>query len=226
VGVKVAGQTVDQVAAVYLQGLPRQFNGLLCAAAGQAALFAHTTRRACHKGRDVTATVGSLAWDKSTISALEEIEKRLTTVQIIEKSGYSVDTPLGEAQIDARGTDIGLQGGFSSEGVTNAIGYSSRTQTAPNEPTPKRPDPVAPHSALTPKGYWVNYGTSFIMAVEFGDDGPKAKTILTYGETSNPDDPLFSEQTKMFANKEWKDVVRTAEQIKQNAISEPYTVTG
>ncbi len=109
--------------------------------------------------------------------------------------------------------------------MTNVVGYSS-SNSSTSETPPQRPDTVIDGSALTPSGYWINNGTSILMAIEFTEDGPEAHTILTYGETGDRSSELFTSQTEMFSRKEWKPVPLTDEQIAADAISEPITVTG
>jgi hypothetical protein len=53
-----------------------------------------------------------------------------------------------------------------------------------------------------------------------GQACPDARTILTYSESTNPDSPFYSDQTKLFSQKKWvrsrfclKDVVRGTKTI-------------
>lgn len=47
------------------------------------------------------------------------------------------------------------------------------------------------------------FGSSFLMTVELTPDGPRAHTLLTYGESANPSSPHFSDQTRLFSRKQW-----------------------
>ncbi|MDV9170757.1 penicillin acylase family protein [Streptomyces sp. W16] len=47
------------------------------------------------------------------------------------------------------------------------------------------------------------FGSSFLMTVELTPDGPRAHTLLTYGQSANPASPHFSDQTRLFARKQW-----------------------
>ncbi|MGQ4477743.1 penicillin acylase family protein [Streptomyces sp. SAS_276] len=47
------------------------------------------------------------------------------------------------------------------------------------------------------------FGSSFLMTVELTPDGPRAHTLLTYGESANPASPHFSDQTRLFSRKQW-----------------------
>ncbi|PKH98022.1 acylase, partial [Shewanella sp. 11B5] len=55
-------------------------------------------------------------------------------------------------------------------------------------------------SGLTAEGYQVRYGSSWMMTVSFTDDGPKAKGILTYSESSNVLSPSFSDQSELYSS--------------------------
>ena len=44
------------------------------------------------------------------------------------------------------------------------------------------------------------------MAVEFSKAGPRARGILTYSLSANPESPHYDDQTRMFSRKEWIDL--------------------
>ena len=56
--------------------------------------------------------------------------------------------------------------------------------------------PVAPviegSRYLRTDGYPINSGSSFVMALEFTDDGPRAMALLTYSQSGDPDSPHFT----------------------------------
>jgi acyl-homoserine-lactone acylase len=64
---------------------------------------------------------------------------------------------------------------------------------------------ISPTTDLTSSGKYgpVNFGSSFIMAVELTPQGPQARTILTYSESNNPASPHFTDQTQLFSHKQW-----------------------
>ncbi|MFF5301649.1 penicillin acylase family protein [Streptomyces sp. NPDC013161] len=45
--------------------------------------------------------------------------------------------------------------------------------------------------------------SSFLTTVELTRNGPRAHTLLTYGQSANPASPLFSDQTRLFSRKQW-----------------------
>jgi acyl-homoserine-lactone acylase len=72
---------------------------------------------------------------------------------------------------------------------------------------------VAPRSGLTPDGYAINNGTSFLMALSFTDDGPEAYAFLTYGNTGDRTSPLFVSQTERFSQKDWRRILFTEDEV-------------
>jgi acyl-homoserine-lactone acylase len=134
-------------------------------------------------------------------------------VQIIEASGFAVDSTLGAAQFTERSDErIALHGGTGTDGVTNVVVWSSALGSS-SEPQPERGDPVAPDSNLTGSGYPVNAGTSFVMTVDYTEGTPRAWAILTYGQTIDRESDLFDQQTVRFSDKNWRNVAFTEEDI-------------
>ncbi|MCB1026339.1 MAG: penicillin acylase family protein, partial [Microthrixaceae bacterium] len=145
--------------------------------------------------------------------------------QLLESQDLKVNVSLGELQKDGRVDDgASIPGGLGSEGITNVVGRGGLGGTS--EPVRELPDSVADGTGLTPDGYPITNGSSFIMSVEFGSDGPEIRTILTYGETGDQDSELFTEQTEMFSRKQWKDVSLDPNVIADQALSDPITVKG
>ena len=133
-------------------------------------------------------------------------------VKVLELGGRTVDVTLRETQFAPRAsTRMPVPGGLGSDGVTNVVswgGLGSSTETVPS-----RGDRVAPGSTLTADGYPINYGTSFIMTVDYTQGAPRAWAFLTYSNTGDRTSPLFDAQLKRFSEKDWRDVLFTDEQI-------------
>lgn len=157
--------------------------------------------------------------DDSILAALA------TAVDIVRAAGFSLDAPLGEVQFaDRNGERIPIHGGTGTEGVTNIVVRGTNNTTT--EPTIEQGRSVAEGTDLTPDGYPVSYGTSFIYALEFTADGPMARALLTYGETGDPTSPYFSDQTRRFSNKDWRTVEYTETAIAADQDLKTYEVTG
>ena len=148
-----------------------------------------------------------------------------TAQQLLESQDLKVNVSLGELQTDGRVDDgSAIPGGLGDEGVTNVVGRGGLGGTS--EPVRDLLDPLTNDTGLTEEGYPVTNGSSFIMTVEYGPNGPEIRTILTYGQTGDQNSPLFTEQTEMFSEKQWKTVSLDSDVIAEEAISDPITVKG
>ncbi len=126
-------------------------------------------------------------------------------VQTLTKAGFGVDATPGAAQFTRRTTDrIPIHGGTDREGVTNVVSWSDRNSSS--ETTPTRGESVVPDGDLRGNGYPVNYGSSFVMVVDYSNGAPEASAVLTYGQTGLRDSDLFATQTIRFSEKNWRPV--------------------
>ena len=133
-------------------------------------------------------------------------------VQTLTKAGFAVDSTLGTAQFTNRsGERIPLHGGTNQEGVTNVVSWS--TGGSSTEPAPTRGAVVAPGGALRGNGHPINFGSSFVLVVDYTGDTVAASAILTYGQTGRRTVDAFSVQTVRFSEKNWRTVAFTDEQI-------------
>lgn len=137
-----------------------------------------------------------------------------TAVALLGHAGVPLDAALGEVQFDGRLPEARrpVPGGLGQEGITNVVS-DARTAASTLQELPSLPAPLVKGSTLTATGYPITYGTSFLMAVELTDDGPRARSILTYGETGDPDLPAYVSQVEDFAQKRWKTVRFTEDEI-------------
>lgn len=65
-------------------------------------------------------------------------------------------------------------------------------------------------------GYPIGTGTSFLLALEFGREGPRAKALLTYGQSEDPNSRHFWDQTELFSRKAWRPVRFSEESIRDD----------
>jgi acyl-homoserine-lactone acylase len=61
-------------------------------------------------------------------------------------------------------------------------------------------------------------GDGWVLVVEFGRDGPRARSILAYGQSSLPDSPWFSDQAAMYARGELKEVAFSEAEIERQMV--------
>lgn len=161
---------------------------------------------------DPIATPNTLSAAPGDPSSDRVLEALAGAVARLAQAGLTPSSTLREAQFTRRaGMTIPIHGGGSREGTTNLIQYVVlKTTVAPS--LPRAPE-LNPATDLTEEGYVVNYGTSFIMTLEFAEDGPRAQAFLTYGQSDDPDSPHNTDQTLLFSDKAWRDILFTEDAI-------------
>ncbi len=148
-------------------------------------------------------------------------------VALLDHVGIALDAPLGEIQYDARvqGVRNPVPGGLGGEGITNVVSDGQQAYSTV-QPQPDWPERLVAGSTLTEDGYPVTYGSSFMLAVEFGDDGPQGHSILTYGQVGDESSPLFDVGVKEFAAKQWKPALFTPEAVASDPSATVTNVSG
>jgi acyl-homoserine-lactone acylase len=107
-----------------------------------------------------------------------------TTAQYFADNGIALDAPWGTVQFDVRnGESIPIHGGSGTSGVYNAIS----------------PGGLIPGVGYTP----IFHGSSYIQAVTFTPQGPDARAIVTYSESTDPENPHYADMTKLFSKSGW-----------------------
>ncbi|NBD14045.1 penicillin acylase family protein [Corallococcus silvisoli] len=128
-------------------------------------------------------------------------------VAILNKAGIAVGAKLGEVQFARKGDHkVPLHGGAAFEGVTNVVGYLGANATLLPQSQPHGPL-LSPGTGLTSEGYLVDFGTSFLMVMEFTPEGPRASAVLTYAESTDPASPHFADQTTLFSAKHLRPIL-------------------
>lgn len=146
---------------------------------------------------DPLGTPNGLADGDRSLDALARAVMRL------DMAGVPLDAEFGEAQFARKGDQIiPIHGGNSREGVTNLMVYDHLR----SDLTPPIPQAAIVHdpTSLTTDGYQVNYGTSFIMCMQFTDEGPEGRALLSYSQSAEPDSGWFLDQTERFSQKQWR----------------------
>ncbi len=125
------------------------------------------------------------------------------TAALLTANGFALDAALGDVQFDARAhgdsaddQHIGLPGGTFFDGTASVVDCCSGSNTlAPGGNTGGSLDGLI----INDIGYPVTNGNSFVMTLEFTDDGPRAEAVLTYGQPDDPSSPEYTSQTKVYA---------------------------
>ncbi len=130
------------------------------------------------------------------------LQSLATAVQRL--AGIPLAAPLGSLQTEPRGAErIPIHGGRGETGNFNVI-------TAP---------------LVAGVGYpKVVHGSSFVMAVELGADGPSGRQILTYSQSANPNSPYYADQTRLYSQKGWDTIKYTDAQIEADPALTTYVV--
>ncbi|MGR5529816.1 penicillin acylase family protein [Vibrio alfacsensis] len=157
------------------------------------------------------------------LQALATAAKRLTD------AGIALDAQLGSIQyvLKAEGkTAIPITGANSYEGVFNmaesSVPSRSTSELATVVVGSRRSD--SPLTDLNEDGngttarYRINYGASFVIALEFNESGPNAQMFLSYGQSHDPESDFFEDQTQLYSALEWRDVLFTKEDIEANTL--------
>lgn len=145
-------------------------------------------------------------------------------VRLLRSRDMPVDIALGDIQYaNKTGPRLPVHGGDGSyDGVMNLVRTAANGTTLEPLPYPLRL--VEGSRYLTENGYPISLGSSFLMVLEFGDKGPRAKAFLTYGESGDPESPHFTDQTRLFANKQWRPILFSRDDIAADTKRE-YTVS-
>jgi acyl-homoserine-lactone acylase len=127
-------------------------------------------------------------------------------------AGVPFDAPLGEVQFRVRGEEhIPTMGGNYLEGVIAVASNTSGDTTLLPTYTPA--PSLNQVTWLSTDGYYVNDGNSFILAMQFGEQGPEARAILTYSQSENPESPHFADQSHLYAKEQLRPVLFRDEDI-------------
>jgi len=152
------------------------------------------------------ATPAGLKMSDAAVSA--KVWESLTqAVDAVRKAGFALDAPLGTVQRPLFSEEpIALHGGDEIEGVLNNLG----NQFAPG---------------ITAKGLRIDYGSSYIQSVTFDERGPVAQAILTYGQSTDPASPHFTDQMRLFSQKEWPVLPFHADDVAKARVGETLRLT-
>ena len=156
---------------------------------------------------DPVATPNTLAAAPAMGEPDKVLEGLGKAVQRLAEAGVAVDATLGAVQGATRGGErFAIPGGQARDGTANQVSYGSLKTTV--DPATPRGEVVSDATGLTKDGqYVVNYGTSFVMAVELGAKGPRGSAFLTYSESDDPASPHYSDQTALFSTQRWRPIV-------------------
>lgn len=176
-----------------------------------------------------TTPSGLKAIDVSDVDNDPVLVALATAAKRLSDAGIALDSTLGSLQyvIKAEGkAAIPITGGNSYEGVFNMAETSTPSRSTSEFATvvvgTKRSD--SPLTDLDEDGngstarYRINYGSSFVFALEYNESGPNAQMFLSYSQSHDPESDFFDDQTQLYSDLEWRDVLFAQEDIDANII--------
>ena len=140
--------------------------------------------------------------DLSEAANLERVVSALeSAVSALDAAGVVLDAPWGEVQVLPRnGVDVPIHGGSGSMGVFGAIS-----------------------SGLGEGGYRnITGGNSYIQTVSWDEsECPQAQAIITTSQSVDPESPHYSDQSELYARKEWVNMPYCEADVSAARLSEP-----
>jgi len=123
--------------------------------------------------------------DVSDPEVLDALRRAAATLEALN---IAPDARLGDVQAEMRGQErIEIHGGTRGVGVFNMI----------------IPEPLRETVGSTR----IVHGSSWIMAVEFTDAGPRSRGLLSYSQSTNPASPFHADQTRLYSQKGWDELL-------------------
>ena len=157
-----------------------------------------------------TSPVGLADTDRA-LTALAE------AVNLLSANKIALDAPLGELQLAHRaGTALPVHGGNRFEGIANLQVTSDYIDSPIFSGTNDR---IGDSKTLSSSGYNIAHGSSFIMTMNFTDQGPVAQALLSYSQSGAPSSAYFTDHTKRYGKKAWRDIRFTQGDIDADALS-------
>lgn len=134
----------------------------------------------------------------------------------LKDSGISLEASLGSLQyvLKAEGkAPIPVSGGYSFEGVFNMAETKAKSRSTSELANTLTGQPTEGSLLFAldedadgqdELAYRVNYGSSFVMALQYTDEGPKADMFLSYSQDHDPEAEHFEDQTQLYSDLEWR----------------------
>ncbi|MBT8137934.1 MAG: penicillin acylase family protein [Gammaproteobacteria bacterium] len=129
-----------------------------------------------------------------------------TGVQRLNDNGIAVDAVWGDIHFDERNAvRYPIHGGADGSGMFSTIEADLQSGV----------------------GYSpINYGNSYMQTVTWNDDGVVADALLSYSQSSDPENPNYADQTALYANKQWVRLPFTDAEIEADLNYSTVTLTG
>lgn len=150
-----------------------------------------------------------------TGTANPAVEALGTAISALQAAKIPLDAAVPDFQYTQKGDKkIAIHGADDTEGAFQVVGWSfGENDTQLPDLRMQNPPQSLTNSGLSGQNYPVNYGSSFIMVCMLTPDGPQARAILTYGQSSDPQSPQFTDQTELFSQRKFRPMPFTDAEI-------------
>lgn len=136
----------------------------------------------------------------------------------LESIGIDPATTLGDVQFQrTQNGEFPRVGGTEREGAFAIADWRTNGTLLPDV---QRAPVVDDRSGLTEEGWVVNAGNSWVMAMEFTDDGPQGHALMTYGQSEDPASEHHDDQAERYIDLEWRAIVYDSSELDEL----PFTV--
>lgn len=157
------------------------------------------------------------------------IEQFARAVMVLEDAGVAPDAEFGTVQFVERslpdGTASGnklpwagahnIEGGFN---VFNIVAGNNGTKLPRHTYPPLNSNTIMSAEA---EGYHINYGSSWMMVINFTEEGPQARGILTYSQSRVYGSEHFLDQTRLYSEgPTFRDIIFSDEAIEASTIEQ------
>lgn len=131
------------------------------------------------------------------------LERLKTAVRELGVRGIPLDAKPGDFQDHLRaGARVPIHGGYGDrEGAYNAVYIMSP------------PDSTGYHN--------VDMGPTYLQIVGFDADGPVARGMLVYGQSTDPTSPHYADQLSLYSRKQWVALPFTPAQMRADPALKP-----
>lgn len=146
----------------------------------------------------------------------------------LHQAGIAPDAALADIQFlqkSAAAAKVPMAGGYSFEGLFNMSERLLPSRSTADLANVVTGDAVAgsllstqPTTTGSDYGYRVNYGSSFVMALQFTAHGPKAEMLHAYGQSHDPASPHFNDLTQLFSRTQWQPMLFEPAEIQAAAV--------
>ena len=152
------------------------------------------------------------------------LQRLAQVVERLIEDGFSINSTLRDMQYTRKGeARISIHGGSGRESLLNITNFSDDNNVS-LFPSIDRENMLNPIIDLAEEGFFVNSGTSFLMAVELTESGPQCQAILTYSQSDDPESPFFADQTQLFSEKKWHECLYDQKAIVADPTLRTYAV--